>query len=342
MFKIDFETINDLLEKSMSGIVVVDRDLRILYVNDIFAQMCNYSKEELLNTSILNLVYEEDLERAKDFARRAFNGEWVFDEIRYKTKHGEVRWVTGFIRPFEKDGEIYGAGSYVDITWVKELQKILEDSERFYRELIEGSEAPMYIVQNGKFVFLNKKCSELTGYTREELLNMNPFDLVHPEDREMVLRRYLEREQGLRQVDTYSFRIVGKNRTGWFTMVARRIMYNGEPAVYVTGFESTEIFLLYEELKKRNEILKDLVNKLKENIDAMATLVDRIRNPLAGLLGYVECFGNEEIRRKITEQVYRIDEIVSKIDQEWVKSEETVRKLKELENQSSIFGNVKQ
>lgn len=333
MFELDLSTCRELVETSTNGIIIVDKDLKILYVNEIFCKFCDYEKEELINTNVLDLIYEEDLDKVKEILERVFRGEWIFEDFRYKTKNGYVRWAQGLIRPMEKGGKIYGLGNYIDVTGIKELSKKLEESEAFYRGLIEGSEAPMYIVQNGRFVFMNKKCEELTGYTREELMSMNPFDLVHPEDREMVLRRYLEREQGLRGVETYSFRIIGKYRTGWFTMVSRRIMYNGEPAVYVTGFESTEIFSLYEDLKKVNELLTSLVNKLKENIDAMATLVDRIRNPLSGILGYVEVFGDEEIKRKVSEQVRRIDEIVSKIDQEWLKSEETVSKLREFESQ---------
>jgi signal transduction histidine kinase len=114
-------------------------------------------------------------------------------------------------------------------------------------------------------------------------------------------------------------------------MVSRRIMYRGEPAVYVTGFESTEIFTLNEELKITNEILKNVISRLKENINAMATLIDKIRNPLAALLGYAELFGEEEVRSKIFEQVKRINEIVSKIDQEWLSSEKTIDKLIEIE-----------
>lgn len=342
MFELDPSTCKELLETSTNGIIVIDENLKIQYVNEIFCKFCDYNKEELLNSSVLNLVYEEDIEKVKKTIEGVFNGQWLFEEFRYKTKLGEVRWVSGLLRPMEKGGKIYAVGNYLDITGIKELRKKLEESEAFYRGLIEGSEAPMYIVQNGRFVFLNKKCEELVGYTREELLNMNPFDLVHPEDREIVFRRYFEREQGLRDVETYSFRIIGKYRTGWFTMVTKRIIYNGEPAVYVTGFESTEIFSLYEELKRANELLTSVVNRLKENIDAMATLVDRIRNPLSGLLGYVELFGNEEVRRKILEQVRRIDEIVSKIDQEWIKSEETICKLRELEKQVAILNGVEQ
>ncbi|MCS7143417.1 MAG: PAS domain S-box protein [Archaeoglobaceae archaeon] len=340
MFELDPSTCKELLEKSSNGIVIIDKDFKIQYVNDVFCKFCNYGKEELLNSNALNLIYEEDIEKVKEIIERVFNGQWLFEEFRYKTKLGEVRWASGLLRPMEKDGKIYAVGNYVDITGIKDLRRELEESEAFYKGLIEGSEAPMYIVQDGRFVFLNKKCEELVGYTREELLNMNPFDLVHPEDREMVFRRYFEREQGLRDVESYSFRIVGKYRTGWFTMVTRRIIYKGEPAVYVTGFESTEIFSLYEELKRTNELLKSAVNKLKENIDAMANLVDKIRNPLSGLLGYSELFGNEKIRGKILDQVRRIDEIVSKIDQEWIKSEETISKLRELEKQLEVFNSA--
>lgn len=40
----------------------------------------------------------------------------------------------------------------------------------------------MYIIQDGKFVFLND-FSGIVGYSSEELFEMNTFDLVHPEDR---------------------------------------------------------------------------------------------------------------------------------------------------------------
>ncbi|MCS7130176.1 MAG: PAS domain S-box protein [Archaeoglobaceae archaeon] len=45
----------------------------------------------------------------------------------------------------------------------------------------------------------------------EELLSMDPFSLVHPDDREEVYRRYIEREAGIRGQEAYSFRIVRKD-----------------------------------------------------------------------------------------------------------------------------------
>lgn len=225
----------------------------------------------------------------------------------------------------------------MDIMGIKELYRELEESERFYRSLIEHSAAPMCIVQKGKLVFINQMVEKILGYTEEELFNMNLFDLIHPEDREIVFKKYLEIEQGLKDVEMHDFRIIGKNRIGRFTTVARRIMYKGEPAVYVTGIEVTTIFSLYEELKKRNETLRDLLSQLKGNIDAMSALVDGIRNPLSIMLAYAELLGSDNVKNKLFEQIRRIDEIVSKIDQEWLKSEEVLAKLREMEKRSVIF-----
>ncbi|MCS7129843.1 MAG: PAS domain S-box protein [Archaeoglobaceae archaeon] len=334
MLELDLSTCKELIDTSIEGIVILNKEMDILYANEVFCNYCGYSKEEILNRNVISLIYEEDIEKVKEIIERGFKGEWVFDEFRYKTRAGEVRWASGIFRAFQIGGEVYGVGNYADLTELKSLLKNLEESERFYRELIEGSAAPMYIIQNGKFVFMNKKLEELSGYTREELFNMSPFDLVHPEDRESVFRKYVEREKGLREEESYSYRVVGKNREGWFSTVARRITFKGAPAVYVTGFDSTRFYNLNEELRKMNEMLKAVIDKLKENIDAMEQLVDGIRNPLANLLGYVELFGEKEVREKILEQVRRIDEIVDKIDQEWINSERAVEILRDLEKRS--------
>ncbi|MDI9643472.1 MAG: PAS domain S-box protein [Archaeoglobales archaeon] len=338
MLELDLPTCKALIDTSIEGIVILNKQGDILYANEVFCNYCGYSREEILNSSVLKLIHEEDLEKVREIIERGFKGDWVFDEFRYKTKYGEVRWASGIFRPLEIGGEVYGVGNYVDLTETKNLLRDLEESEKFYRELIEGSAAPMYIIQNGKFVFVNKKLEELSGYSREELFNMNPFDLVHPADRESVFKKYIERERGLKGEENYSYRVVGRGRSGWFSIVARRIMFKGSPAVYVTGFDSTRLYNLNEELRKVNELLKLVIRKLKENIDAMEHLVDGIRNPLANLLGYVELFGDEEVKEKVLEQVRRIDEIVNKIDQEWINSEKAMETLKSFENQSNWRG----
>jgi len=75
-------------------------------------------------------------------------------------------------------------GTSIDITDLKVTQDALEESERRYRDTFEN--APVGIVQtdfDARFVRVNQKLSEITGYSKDELVGKTAFELTHPEDR---------------------------------------------------------------------------------------------------------------------------------------------------------------
>ncbi|MDK2876818.1 MAG: hypothetical protein PWQ22_1228 [Archaeoglobaceae archaeon] len=77
--------------------------------------------------SVLDLVDEEDKERAKKILERVIAGESVLDEIRYRTKDGKVRWVFGLYRPFFYENKPYAVGNYIDITRAKRLEEKIKE-----------------------------------------------------------------------------------------------------------------------------------------------------------------------------------------------------------------------
>ncbi len=290
-----------IVDRMLAGVVVTDVTMKYLYVNDIFSAMTGYSKEELRSMKITDLVSPDHLKAANEAIERFMEGWRVIGEFKYITNSGEIRWAFGIFTPYTYKGKIYGIGNFIDVTYAKELEQKLKESEEFYRNLIEHSAAPMYIVQEGKFVFVNKAVEEKTGYKREELLGKNAFELVYPGDIGMVLKRYLDREAGKRDVDTYSFRVVAKDgRVAWFTMTARRIQYQGKPAVYVSGIETTEIINLSEELRKKNEFFSLLSKILRHDV----------LNDLSVLRGCIEIRSDDLLDKALK----RIDSIVEKIN----------------------------
>ncbi|OYT60831.1 diguanylate cyclase [Euryarchaeota archaeon ex4484_178] len=71
--------------------------------------------------------------------------------------------------------------------------------------------------------------------------------------------------------------------------------------------------------------------ELDKNIESFAMLVDGIRNPLAVILGIAETMVEEEnAKKRIIEEVEKIEKITSIIDERWRKSEHLRKFLKEM------------
>lgn len=76
---------------------------------------------------------------------------------------------------------------YVALTLARsQTRKALRESESNFRAFFENAGVGTTQVDaNGRFVRVNNRFCEITGYTRDELLTMGPVDLVPPEDREI-------------------------------------------------------------------------------------------------------------------------------------------------------------
>ena len=109
--------------------------------------------------------------------------------------------------------------------------KAIKLSEEHYRTLVEKANQAIAVVQNGRVVYANPKASELSGYSEEELLSSNFLDFIHPDDKELVITRYLKRIAGEDPENDYQFRLLTKYRGyRWAEIRAMLINWNDEPA----------------------------------------------------------------------------------------------------------------
>lgn len=140
------------------------------------------------------------------------------------------------------DGRI-GVGAYIrEITEQKRAEDALKASEQRFRSLTQSTSAAIFIYQGSKFRYVNPICATLTGYTAEELLRMDFWELVHPEFRELVRQRGLARQRGEDVPDRYQFKIVTKSgEERWLDFTAGRIEYEGQPAAIGTAFDITAL-----------------------------------------------------------------------------------------------------
>ncbi|HKV79257.1 MAG TPA: PAS domain S-box protein [Candidatus Sulfotelmatobacter sp.] len=134
----------------------------------------------------VRLFHPDDVQRLMKEAERSWSeGEEFSFEFRTVPRNGEFRWVTSHGR-IVRDGEgkaVRMIGIHTDITDRKrnELERRRSDErlKAFFQSSAVGvarSEVP-----SGKFVEVNDKFCEITGYSREELQHLTVADLTHPE-----------------------------------------------------------------------------------------------------------------------------------------------------------------
>lgn len=98
-------------------------------------------------------------------------------------KAGLQREISVINIPIFVNEEIHGVYTIIkDITEHKKAQNALVEAEAKYRSLIGNSLVGVYLMQDGKFVYVNPRLCEMSGYKYEELVGLHVANFIYPED----------------------------------------------------------------------------------------------------------------------------------------------------------------
>jgi len=145
----------------------------------------------------------------------------------------------------------------------KKAEEAVRASERKYSALVESSLTGIFMSQDHRILFANRRFAEMHGYRRKELLGMSPDHLVHPEDRDLIRQYRQRRFRGEAVPSVYEIR--GLKKGGRIIWVQRRIAvipYSGKPAILGNVVEVTERKKMEEDLRRSEKALRRLSSEL--------------------------------------------------------------------------------
>jgi len=168
-------------------------------------------------------------------------------------------------------------------------EEALRESEAKFRALAESIASAIFISGEQGLHYVNHAAEVITGYTREELLSINFWDLVHPDTREPVTNRGRVHREDIGPASRSEVRILTKNHEErWLDITATTIDFDGEPRRLISAFDLTERKHAEEkvQLLAVTDPLTGLGNyrRLVEALDAEVKRTGRTGRPFAILL----------------------------------------------------------
>lgn len=285
------EKYRNLVEGSIQGILI-QRDMRPLFVNQAYADIYGFTIDEILAMdSIAGLFFDEDRQRLADYSRRRLNGEDVPVRYAYRgvRKDGSVIWLENRVTVLTWEGEEAIQSTTFDITDSKRAELALKTSEEKFRNLAEGSVQGTLIVNGDwKPLFINRAFADIFGYARiEDFLALDSLDsVVTRSERDRLWRYTRARMRGEPAPARYDVRSRRKDgRPIWVNCVVTQIEWEGNAALQVLVIDITAEKEAQEAQRLASE-QAEMANRAKSEF--LANMSHELRTPLNAIIGFAE------------------------------------------------------
>lgn len=192
--------LEDFFENGAVGLHIVDAQGTILRANKAELDLLGYTAEEYVGRSIRD--FHADADVIGDILCRLGAGERLDRyPARLRAKDGSIKHVQISSSVRFENGEFINTRCFtVDVTAAREAEAARADAER---RLVKTYESVTVGIGEtdfaGRFTRVNAAFEALTGYSRDQLLDMSFEQLTHPDDRAEDVALYREQVAGGRE-----------------------------------------------------------------------------------------------------------------------------------------------
>lgn len=127
--KVSEKKYHDLVENMSEGLVHVDEDTILRYVNESCCRMLGYRRNEVLNKRIGTFLDSSGKKLVEEARRQLKEGQYLRHEVMVRSKKGEMVPVEVSLAPvFDEEGKYRGGtGVFIDIRERKKLERMKDE-----------------------------------------------------------------------------------------------------------------------------------------------------------------------------------------------------------------------
>jgi len=254
------EKYRTLVEQAVDAIALYDASGKILDVNTGSVNLLGYTKEELLQLSLPDILTSEEITTKPVRYDVLLRGESTVKQRKMKKKDGSI--VETEVRSQQlPDGRFLSV--IRDLTERQKAQQQIEREKELSDKLIDSLPGVFYSYdEQGRFLRWNKQFEIVTGYSGKEIVKMRPTDFFEGEARSRMQEKintvfskgYSDTEEEFISKD-------GSRHPYYFK--AHRIIIDGSPCLLGTGIDISDRKKAEQELDESYKAIRKLTRHLQ-------------------------------------------------------------------------------